>query len=187
MAMLLAPDLPDDALARRAALGDRTAFAEIVGRHGPHLFRYATTMLDGDVHDAEDAVQSAFTQAWQHLPTFRGDASLKTWLYRITANEVLASRRRRRPIPVDDQLLTPLPAPAGDSPVSRLDGQELRRDLSAALGELPWRQRASWVLAEMEGMTYAQIAAALGTNETVVRGQLHRARRTLAVRMAQWR
>jgi len=137
--------------------------------------------------NAEDAVQSAFTQAWQHLPTFRGDASLKTWLYRITANEVLASRRRRRPIPVDDHLLTPIPAPAGEGPVSRLDGEELRRDLSAALAELPWRQRASWVLAEMEGMTYAQIAATLGTNETVVRGQLHRARRTLAVRMAQWR
>jgi RNA polymerase sigma-70 factor (ECF subfamily) len=177
----------DGALARRATLGDRTAFAEIVHRHGPGMFRYAMTMLDGDVHDAEDAVQNALTKAWQHLPRFRAESSLRTWMYRITANEVLALRRRRRPIAVDDQLMQPVPAPAGEQPEQVLSEQELRHALSEALGELPWRQRACWILAEYEEMTYEQIAEALDTQVTVVRGQLHRARTTLATRMARWK
>ena len=63
----------------------------------------------------------------------------------------------------------------------------MRDALNSALAELPWRQRAAWLLREVEGMPYAQIARVLDTNETVVRGQLHRARRTLSVRMEQWR
>ncbi len=181
------PSADDEALARWAALGDRSAFADIVGRHGPGMFRYATTMLDGNVHDAEDAVQNALTKAWQHLPRFRGESSLRTWMYRITANEVLALRRRRRPISLDDRLLEPMRAPEEDQPEQRLSERELRQALSAALSELPWRQRACWILAEYEEMTYEQIADALDTEVTVVRGQLHRARRTLAIRMARWR
>ena len=177
----------DESLTRQAALGDRQAFSVLVRRHGPALFRYALPMLDGNVHDAEDAVQSALASAWANLPRFRSDSSLRTWLFRITANEVLSARRRRRPTPVDNQLLEPLPAPRHDQPAAQLDYDRLARDLTAALGELPWRQRACWLLTEVEGMSYQQIAEALETNTTVVRGQLHRARSTLAVRMAQWR
>jgi len=100
---------------------------------------------------------------------------------------VLALRRRRRPIPLDDQLLEPMRAPVRDQPEQRLDEEELRAALTAALNELPWRQRACWILAEYEEMTYEQIAEALDTQVTVVRGQLHRARRTLAIRMARWK
>lgn len=186
--MSLDPPLaePDDLLVRRAALGDRAAFATMVRRHGPGMFRYAATMLDHNVHDAEDAVQNAFTQAWRELPRFRGDSSLRTWLFRITANEALAYRRRRRPVPVDDELLTPLLGRSRDDPEHQVSTEELERALVLALGELPWRQRACWVLAEQEGLSYVEIAQALGTTVTVVRGQLARARRTLAVRMNQW-
>ena len=181
------PALPDQVLVRRATLGDRLAFAELVTRHGPALFRYATTMLEGNTHDAEDAVAAAIAKAWQGLPRFRGDSSIKTWLFRITANEALTARRRRRPIPIDDQLLEPQKAPEQQEPQRQYDVTELRQALQEALNELPWRQRACWILAEQEDMSYEQIAATLNTNETVVRGQLHRARRTLAIRLADWR
>lgn len=177
----------DSSLARRAALGDRDAFAEIFHRHAASMFRYAKHMLDGDSDEAEDAVQDALIKAWQHLPGFRGDAALRTWLFRITANEVMNARRRRRPVPVDDQLLTTSPDRPDSDPARQFRHVELWESLSVALTELPWRQRASWLLKEMEGMTYAEIATVLETSPTVVRGQLHRARRTLAVRMAQWR
>ncbi len=179
--------LPDQVLVRRATLGDRLAFAALVDRHGPGLFRYATTMLHGNVHDAEDAVAAAFAKAWQGLPGFRGEASIKTWLFRITANEALTARRRRRPIPIDDQLLEPQKAPEQHEPQRQYDVTELRQALQEALSELPWRQRACWILAEQEDMSYAQIATTLNTTETVVRGQLHRARCTLAIRLADWR
>jgi len=177
---------PDELLVRRAALGDRAAFATMVRRHGPAMFRYAATMLDHNVHDAEDTVQNAFTKVWRELPRFRGESSLRTWLFRITANEALAYRRRRRPIPLDNELLTPLVGRSIDDPERQVSIEELERALVLALGELPWRQRACWVLAEQEGLSYVEIAQALGTSVTVVRGQLARARRTLAVRMNQW-
>ena len=182
-----AAEVADRVLARRAALGDREAFAALVRRHGPAMFRYAVTMLHGDVHDAQDAVQNALAKAWQHLPEFRFAASLRTWLFRITANEVYALRRGRRPVPVDNALLSPLPASAEEEPGRVVEGIELEEALSTALAELPWRQRACWVLAEQEGFTYQQIAEALDVSVGIVRGQLHRARATLAVRMAQWR
>ncbi|MDQ6716002.1 MAG: sigma-70 family RNA polymerase sigma factor [Actinomycetota bacterium] len=104
----------------------------------------------------------------------------------MVANEALASRRRRRPIPVDNRLLEPLPRALEEGPEHQVAQLELERALLAALGELPWRQRACWVLAEQEGLSYQDIAVTLDTSVTVVRGQLERARRTLAVRMAQW-
>lgn len=181
----LAPQ--DGALARRAGLGDRQAFTEIFHRHAESMFRYANHMLDGAPEDAEDAVQNALIKAWQHLPQFRGEAALRTWLFRITANEVLNARRRRRPELVDDQLLAVEADRPELSPARELEHSELWETLTVALGELPWRQRASWLLKEMEGLSYDEIAIVLETSPTVVRGQLHRARRTLAVRMSQWR
>lgn len=182
-----APTPNDGALARRAALGDREAFTEIFHRHAPSMFRYATTMLDGDVLEAEDAVQNAMMKAWEKLPGFEGRSGLRTWLFRITANEVLQARRRRRPVPVDDHLLSSRTGRDDADPARQFAETELWQTLSVALGELPWRQRASWLLRELEGLSYAEIADVLETSEPVVRGQLHRARRTLAVRMEQWR
>jgi len=177
----------DAVLARRGALGDRVAFAELVRRHGAALHRYAVRMLDGAHHAAEDALQEALTKAWLHLPGFRGDSSVKTWLFRLVANECHDARRRRRPQPVDDRLLATVPADERSDPDAVSTAVDLRAALELALGELPWRQRASWLLREVEGLSYAEIATVLRTSPTVVRGQLHRARATLAVRMEQWR
>ncbi|WP_407343217.1 RNA polymerase sigma factor [Pengzhenrongella phosphoraccumulans] len=174
-------------LARSAGLGDRAAFAVIFDRHAAAMFRYAVNMLDGDQDAAEDTVQDALERAWANLPGFRGDAQLRTWLFRITANVVLSARRRRRPIAVDDELLTALPATPEAEPVQQVQDSELRAALELALTELPWRQRAAWLLREMEGLSYDEIADVLQTSPAVVRGQLHRARGTLAVRMVQWR
>lgn len=180
-------DPGDGALARRAALGDREAFAAIFDRHAEAMFRYARHMLSGHVEDAEDAVQVALIKAWQKLPDFRGEAALRTWLFKITANEVRAHRRRARPVAVDDQLLANVAETISSDPARVMAEAELWEVLAIALAELPWRQRASWVLRELEGFSYDDIAEVLDTTPTVVRGQLHRARRTVATRMEQWR
>lgn len=125
-------------------MGDRASFTEIVHRHGPVLYRYAWGMLR-DHGDAEDAVQEALIKAWRGIADFRGDAALRTWLLRITARAALNSRRRRRPVPVDDGLLSPRPAGPDNDPWQHLVDRELTRALEAALAELPWRQRAAWL------------------------------------------
>lgn len=178
----------DAALARRAGLGDAAAFAELFARHFAATFRYARHMLDGDEAVAEDAAQEAWVKAWRHLPEFRGDARFRTWLFTIVSREVLDHRRRRRPVLVDEHVLEArLGEEPGGDPERRVVDRELWESLELALSELPWRQRACWLLREVEDVSYDEIARILDTTPTVVRGQLHRARRALSFRMEQWR
>ncbi len=179
----------DRALARRAGLGDTEAFEELFGRLFLPTYRYALHMLDGEEALADDAAQEAWVKAWRALPDYRGESAVQTWMFRIVAREVLTVRRRRRPIVVDATMLEPRPATAAgqtDPSLALLDA-ELWKSLQLALAELPWRQRASWLLREIEGLSYDEIARVLDTTPTVVRGQLHRARQALALRMEQWR
>ena len=181
------------ALARRAGMGDRAAYEELFRRLFPSTFRFALRMLDSDSGLAEDAVQEAWVKAWRGLPDFQGTSSFSTWMFSIVSREALEVRRRRRPVAVDGELLEPIldrstPASARpQDPAQAVLADELWQTLTLALMELPWRQRASWLLRELEGFSYDDIARVLDTTPTVVRGQLHRARRTLAIRMEQWR
>lgn len=185
----------DNVLARRAGLGDRQAFEDLFSRLFPSTLRYATRLLDGDERAAEDAVQDAWVKAWRALPDFEGRSKVRTWLFTIVQREVYERRRRTRPLAVDDRILEPLArggeASVGASrnvhPEQEAEYDDLWRTLTLALGELPWTQRAAWTLRELEGLSYAEIARVLDTTPTVVRGQLHRARRSLAIRMEQWR
>ncbi len=177
----------DEVLAQRAALGDKAAFSVIFARHGAAVHRYAVRMLDGDHQAAEDAVQEAFTKAWLRMDSFHGKAAFRTWLFRIVSNVCLSARRRRRPISVDDALFDTHANRTFPEPQEQADAEELRQLLDRALQELPWRQRAAWLLREIEDLSYEEIAEALQTTPSVVRGQLHRARATLRMRMAQWR
>ena len=98
----------DNALARRAGLGDRAAFEELFARLFPATLRYATRLLDGDERSAEDAVQDAWITAWRALPDFEGRSKVQTWLFTIVQREVYRRRRRTRPLAVDDRILEPL-------------------------------------------------------------------------------
>lgn len=181
------------ALARRAGLGDRAAYAELFRRLFPATYRFALRMLDQDPVLAEDAVQEAWIKAWRGLAEFEGGSKFSTWLFAIVSREALDVRRRRRPVAVDGTILEPLvdraaaQHPTAQDPAQVVLADELWETLDLALSELPWRQRASWLLREIEGFSYDEIARVLGTTPTVVRGQLHRGRRTLAIRMEQWR
>lgn len=190
-------DASDLALARRAGLGDRAAFEELFARLFPGTLRYATHLLDGDARVAEDVVQEAWIKAWRALPDFAGRSTVQTWLFTIVQREAYDRRRRQRPLAVDDAILEPiaqrerqrnrLAAGSGTEPEREALQRELWETLTLALSELPWTQRSAWMLRELEGLSYGEIAQVLGTTPTVVRGQLHRARRTLAIRMEQWR
>lgn len=176
----------DLALARAAALGDRDAFEQIVTRHGPAMLRYARRVLR-DPGDAEEAVQDAFVAAWRSLERYRGDSALRTWLFGLTSHKALDLARRSRPAPVDEEWVADVPAGEGSDPWEQASASDLARALDAALARLPHRQRDCWVLVEMEGLSQAEVAEALGMGPDAVRGQLFRARRALQERMSRWR
>jgi len=180
----------DEALARRAGLGDRDAFAIIVTRYGPALYRFTVRLLDNP-SDVEDTLQETFLDAWKGLRGFRGDAALQTWLFTLARRRVYAHYKRfpasgsRPPINIDD-VTDRLPAHNAD-PAGRQLGHDLLAALDVALRTLPPRQRSVWILKEIEGFTYAQIATVMAATPDAVRGLLERARTTLAITMKEWR
>jgi len=176
----------DEALVRAARLGDHEAFQGIVERHGPAMYRYAVRLV-GDTTDAGEVTQEAFVSAWRSLPSFAGRSSLRTWLIRLVYRRAADLQRHRRATPIGDDLLSRLTPPAADNPLQTVLDAELLAALQQALNELPWHQRATWLLREVEEMSYEEISIALAMSIGAVRGHLYRGRRTIAERMARWR
>lgn len=177
----------DAALVRAARLGDDDAFGVLVDRHGPPMLRYARRLVGGSEADTGEVVQEAFISAWRSLDTFRGESSLRTWLFRLVHRRAVDLQRHRRPTPIDDELISRVIDASDDNPLQDVLDSELLEALQRALDELPWNQRAAWLLREVEGLGYEEIARTMGTTVGSVRGHLHRGRRQLAERMARWR
>jgi RNA polymerase sigma-70 factor, ECF subfamily len=177
---------PDRVLVNAARLGERDAFEAIVLRYGPEMLRYARNMLS-DGGAAEEVTQDAFVAAWKGLDTFRGDASLRTWLFTLVSHKVVDHRRRRSIAPAEDWVFDTRPAPLADDPEVQVSNTDFLAELDVALAELPYRQRAAWLLREVDGMTHAEIGRILLITPSAVRGHLVRARATLSERMAAWR
>jgi RNA polymerase sigma-70 factor (ECF subfamily) len=133
-------------------------------------------------------VQEAFTAAWTSLPHFEGRSSLRTWLFAVTAHKVrtLQRLRARTALPLPFAVVEEVDPRALD-PERSAEGTDLVEALHVALRELPPGARSTWLLREVEGLTYDQIAEVSGTTTSTVRGQLHRARMHLINRMEAWR
>ncbi|CAN5337965.1 sigma-70 family RNA polymerase sigma factor [soil metagenome] len=176
----------DRTLVNAAALGERDAFEAIVLRYGPQMLRYAQNMLS-DAGAAEEVTQDAFVAAWKGLDNFRGDASLRTWLFTLVSHKVIDHRRRRSIAPAEDWVFDTAPASEAYDPETQVSNTDFLADLAVALAELPYRQRAAWLLREVDGMTHAEIGGILTITPSAVRGHLTRAQATLSGRMAAWR
>src|SRR6266516_3521243 len=136
----------DERLARRAARGDRRAFAAIFERHHQELYRYCLALLRNPA-DAEDALQNAMIAALGALPGERRDIALRPWLYRVAHNEAISIIRRRRPV-VDPEELA---VQATDGIDDVIGPRQRLRQLVSDLQALPERQRSALVMRELSG------------------------------------
>ncbi|WP_329438948.1 sigma-70 family RNA polymerase sigma factor [Streptomyces sp. NBC_01426] len=179
-------DADDRVLAIRASEGDEEAFALLVRRHSSRLLALAQYLL-GNRADAEDAVQDAFLSAWRRLPDFRHTSSFGTWMYRIVTNCCLnALRNRPQPLSLD-AVPEPPAVDADSSPPRMAETRAAAAALMRALLEIGPELRVCWVLRELHGLHYEEIALVVGTTEQTVRGRLFRARRALMEAMRPWR
>jgi RNA polymerase sigma-70 factor (ECF subfamily) len=176
----------DEMLQAAAMLGDREAFDVIVNRYGPVLYRYARRMLSVDA-DVGDVVQETFVAAWRQLSTFRGASSLRTWLFSICFRKVVDTYRVKRAQPVEDWVLEPLASQSlALDPFAAVSNAAFLVALEQALAELPPRQRAAWMLREIELMSFPDIGDVLQLSPDAVRGHHRRATTTLRILLRRW-
>ncbi len=159
------------------------SFEELVTDHSAAVYRVARAIVR-DHALAEDVTQDTLIKAWRALPRFRGESSLRTWVLRIAHNTGISALRRRR-----DELLPPWSLQAGghDDSAAGAERSVMMNEFRRGLGKLDATSRAIIVLREVEGLSYEDIAAALGVPVPTVRTRLFRARRALARSMEGWR
>jgi RNA polymerase sigma-70 factor (ECF subfamily) len=180
-------DPDDDTLAARAAAGDDSAFETIVRRYQARVFRLACRLTSDT--DAPDVLQETFLQVYRHLSSFRGESRFGTWLYRIATNAALMQRRgtkRRAAESLEEYLprfdadgvhaATPAELQVASHVEERLDRQTLAERARDVIGRLPDHYRDAFVLRDLEEMSTAEVAQALGIEPAAVRQRVHRAR-----------
>lgn len=174
----------DELLVERFRAGDHAereeAFEEIHRRLGRGLELVCRRMV-GNAADAEDALQEVFLALHQGLSSFRGEAQLSTWAYRIAVRIALRRRARARRTAAEP-LATDPHAPREDAARRR----ELARALDAAVASLRPRYRTVFSLCCIEELSRKDVARILGIPEGTVWTRLHRARKELAGKLAGW-
>ena len=177
------------------------AFTWLFARYQARVYNLVYQLLR-DPSDAPDTVQQVFLKVFRGLPGFKGDCSLKTWIYRIAVNEASNQRRwwrrhRRRELSLDMPL-----APTGgegeelnvsrtlvddsQSPYEQVVSGELRAAVELELAELPLLFRAPVVLRDIEELSYEEIAEVLQVRVGTVKSRLARGREALRSKLARY-
>lgn len=167
----------------RAPPGDVDAFAEVVRRHQDFVFG-AVLRIVKDRSTAEDLAQETFLRAYRGRARFRGDAAVRTWLYRIAVNLALNVVTRRREYPTDR---LPDGSTATPGPEKEVEAAELRARLRVVIAGLADELRLPLLMREDGELSYQEIADATGLPLNTVRTRIFRARRMVRSEVAAWR
>lgn len=184
-----------DAVREESRTNDRAAFDEIFERYQSMVYNLACRVL-GDREEALDVSQEVFLTIYRKIDRFRGESSLKTWIYRIAINRATNRcrwwhrLRRRGTVSLDEHLsmdqcrnLSETLEARGDSPEESLLVREKRVEIERALHMLPLPQRIAVVMRDMEGMSYEEIAESLEVSLGTVKSRIARGREELKRRL----
>jgi RNA polymerase sigma-70 factor (ECF subfamily) len=181
-------------LVQRCGSGDEEACAELVAEHQRMVVQLAINLL-GDRDEALDLSQEVFLRVFRTIQRFRGQSSLRTWIYRIAVNQARNRHRFWRRRHRGDQIsLDAHVAAHGDhlpggqaGPDRVLEQKELAARLQGALEHLPFDQRTAILLREIDGLSYDEIAYSLGVAVGTVKSRLMRARKALRLELREAR
>jgi RNA polymerase sigma-70 factor (ECF subfamily) len=193
MALAVEIQLPGNALIRnqtslallieRAAAGDAVAFEQIMIHSQPRVMAMSWRML-GNEADARDATQDVFLRVYRYLGRFNRNQDFFAWLYRITMNVCRDALNKRRHQPVvsiaanADEAFLEIPAPQDDVEQTLMHAQQ-RELIFRAIATLPYKERASIVLRDVEGLSTEEVARVLKSSSTTVRSQISSARKKI--------
>ncbi len=185
----------DRELLTRAQGGDSRAFRELIERHQRRAFAIALSLVR-DENDARELVQDAFLRVHRNLASFQGGSSFFTWLYRIITNLAIDLMRKpsRRVADLDDTTrdleetldgeMPLLSRVEGSDPLEQVKRKEIAGRLKVALEDLPEYHRAVIVMREVDGLSYDEMAAALGVSKGTIMSRLFHARQKLQKALA---
>lgn len=171
--------MSDEEVAARVLAGETFLYEIIMRRNNQRLYRAARAILRND-SEAEDVVQATYVRAYERLPQFAGRASFAAWLIRIAVNEALARLRGRKRYDEEgegdtmERLVSQTPNPEQAAATS-----EIRRLLEVLIDSLAAGNRAVFILRDVEGLSTAETAEALGITEESAKTRLHRSRAAL--------
>jgi len=188
--------LDERELVRRLQAGDRAAFRELVERYKRDVYALAYD-LSGNHHDAEDLSQDVFIKAHRAIGGFRADAKLGSWLYRITMNAHIDSKRRK-PVKIvsidapaaggrDGDMPVVLPPARGAAPDAVAGAARFHQDVERALDGLSTQERTVFVLRHYHDMRIHEISSSLSIAEGTVKSLLFRSVRKLRHRLSDYR
>ena len=177
---------PDSLIAKRLLSGDEAAFRELFDSSFPKLYRFALARLNGNSDEATDAVQQTFCKAFEHLDSYRGEASLYGWMCQICRNVItdLARRHQREHAHVslleDDAaiqgILESLAAPGADEPEAQASRGDFSRLIQATLDCLPGHYGDVLEWKYVDGLSVKEIADRLTVGPKAAESLLTRAR-----------
>jgi len=181
--------LQTSALVERAREGDQRAFEALVDLYKDKIYTYVSRMLHDPV-EAQDIAQDTFLRAYQSLPRFRGASSFQTWLYRIASNLVIDSVRRRSrrqagavsldaPVNTEDGELARQIPDERRGPEQLAESTAVQEQVKQAIARLSPKLRPVLVMYDLQGMSYQEIAQALGCPLGTVKSRLFNARAQL--------
>lgn len=168
----------------RARRGDAAAFDLLLRRYQDRVYNLCYRMCSRH-EDALDLTQKTLIRAWEALPRFESRAIFFTWLFRIAVNQVLSHRRLRRPTRSLDaetrngRWESQIEPEEHERPANRMQREELRLRLEAALEQIEPDYRVAVLLKDVEGLDYAEIAAVLRVPPGTVKSRIHRGRMAL--------
>jgi RNA polymerase sigma-70 factor, ECF subfamily len=166
----------DLALVARWKAGDERAATTLVARHAPAMARYVTSLGGNEIVD--EVVQDAFVRAFESLGAFRGDSSLRTWLFTIV-RRLMIDRRRAERRQAGRTSLEEGHAATEYGALDRLVAVETESRVRAAIDRLTTTQREVFTLRVAEGLSYREIAEVVGTTEGAARVHYHNAVRAV--------
>lgn len=180
-------------LVAAARAGDRAALEQLLARYQGHIWRFGLKMC-GHPHDAEEVLQETMLAVARSIRSFRGEASLSTWLFKIARSFCIKQRRRHKAPeagddgeqPRDGEGLGSDALAAGSDPEEALASRQLERALQQAIAHLPAKYREVFLLRDVEGLSAQETAEILGLQVATVKTRLHRARAQVRALLAPW-
>jgi RNA polymerase sigma-70 factor (ECF subfamily) len=175
--------MDDAGLVRRLQLGEERAFRELVESYQNMIVNTCFGFLH-NTEEAEDVAQEVFIQVFKSIDSFRGDAKLSTWLYRIAVNRSLNKIRSRKSkffVALDSlfEADNNLKSTSSGTPHDSLENQERARILHEAIDKLPDKQKAAFILSKYKCLPNKKISEVMSTTLSSVEALLNRAKKNL--------